>query len=518
MLTYFHRFRIPFAFASAILALTLAGFLAFRSVIAAGQSASMVQHTYDVLIELDRLSQSVARIKTDSRTYALGGLLRDLSSENALNAEIHLQNIAALTKDNAEQQASLPLLRAAIDGVRHAAAKLLSGASQSIILDRTDIAKAEAAVARFDAIVAKFKGREFVLLQQRRQEAEKNQWESLTLLFVGMAVGLLITISAGLGTIRDMHRRARAEAQLHVEKELAQVTLSSIGDGVIRVDGSGCVTFLNQAAEMMTGWSEGEALGRPFASIFSMVDGTSGQRIRDRMQAAIEKGETLRLPENLALVRRDGTRIPIEDTVTPIRDRDGRVQGAVNVFRDATASRAILHSSQHDTLTGLPNRKLFQVCFQRAAEACAADNKRLAVLFLDLDGFKPINDRHGHAMGDLLLEGVAKRLRSCVRGNDVISRLSGDEFAVLLENIETPSDAGARAERILHRLSAAYAIKGNRLSVGASIGVAVFPDDATDFDTLLGNADSAMYRAKADGKNTYRLYSAEVIEVPARRA
>jgi diguanylate cyclase (GGDEF)-like protein len=214
------------------------------------------------------------------------------------------------------------------------------------------------------------------------------------------------------------------------------------------------------------------------------------------------------------LVRSDGSEIAIEDSTAPIRNRDGRIDGAVVVFRDVTAPRALAvalaHSAGHDTLTGLPNRTLLNDRLDHAIEGAARRQGRLAVLFLDLDAFKHINDSMGHTAGDELLQSVALRLKACVRNSDTVSRQGGDEFVVLLPEVTTPEGAGRSADKIVKALAVPHLIRGMPLTVTVSVGISLYPDDASCTEKLLQYADLAMYHAKQMGRNTHSFFEREL--------
>jgi diguanylate cyclase (GGDEF)-like protein/PAS domain S-box-containing protein len=300
------------------------------------------------------------------------------------------------------------------------------------------------------------------------------------------------------------------EDVLFLEKERAQVTLSCIGDAVACTDSSGNITFLNFVAEKMTGWSLQEATGRPVTEALRILDASSREPTPDPMEMAIRQNRTVHLPPNCILIRRDGFETPIEDSVAPIRDRGGQATGAVIVFRDVSAARAmavqIAHSAQHDFLTGLPNRMLLNDRVSQAIAAAPRHLKKVAVLFLDLDGFKHINDSLGHPVGDKLLQAIAKRLVDCVRKSDTVSRQGGDEFVVLLSEVEQSDDPGTTARRMLQAVGGRHSIDRHDLHVTASIGVSVYPDDGLDAETLIKNADTAMYQAKENGRQSYQFF------------
>jgi diguanylate cyclase (GGDEF)-like protein/PAS domain S-box-containing protein len=306
-----------------------------------------------------------------------------------------------------------------------------------------------------------------------------------------------------------IERKAMEEA-LFVEKERAQVTLNCIGDAVACTDSSGNITFLNLVAEKMTGWSLQQASGLPMAEVLRILDAGSRETTPNPMEIAVGQNQTVHLPLNSILIRRDGFEIPIEDSVSPIHDREGNPTGAVIVFRDVSAARAmalqIVHSAEHDFLTGLPNRMLLNDRLSQAITLAPRHFKKVAVLFLDLDGFKHINDSLGHPTGDKLLQSIGKRLVECVRGSDTVSRQGGDEFVVLLSEVERSEDTAITARRMLQAVAEAHSIDQHDLHVTTSIGVSVYPDDGLDAETLIKNADTAMYQAKENGRQSYQFF------------
>jgi diguanylate cyclase (GGDEF)-like protein len=216
------------------------------------------------------------------------------------------------------------------------------------------------------------------------------------------------------------------------------------------------------------------------------------------------------LAANCILIRRDGSESAIEDSAAPIHDRLGSIAGAVIVFHDVSVSKAMVSEmarlAQHDALTDLPNRTLLKDRLSQAIAAARRNDTNVAVLFLDLDGFKHINDSLGHDVGDRLLRSVAARLVSAVRGTDTVARQGGDEFVMLLTEMKHAEDAGIAAKKILITLAAPHKFHPRDLRVSASIGVSTYPQDGEDADTLLKNADTAMYQAKANGPNSYQFF------------
>ena len=313
-----------------------------------------------------------------------------------------------------------------------------------------------------------------------------------------------------LRVLRYAVERKSTEDALFVEKERAQTTLNCIGDAVICTDFSGNITFLNVVTEKMTGWLGQEAEGRPVTEVFRILDATSCETIPIPMGIALGQNRTLQLPSNCILIRRDGAEMPIEGSVAPIHNRRGNVTGGVIVLRDASAARAVSlqmsHSAEHDFLTGLPNRMLLNDRVTQAIVLARRHAKQAAVMFLDLDGFKHINDSLGHSVGDRLLQSVARRLVDCARASDSVSRQGGDEFIVLLSEMQHPEDAAIAARRMLQAVAEPHSIGQHDFHITASIGVSIYPDDGLDAETLIKNADTAMYQVKENGRQNYQYF------------
>ena len=308
-------------------------------------------------------------------------------------------------------------------------------------------------------------------------------------------------------------RAENAEA-LFEEKERAQVTLNSIGDAVVSTNFWGRVTFMNVVAERMTGWSLAEASGRSLEDVFRLVDGTHRKQTPSPTVRAIIEDSTVGLGTDCMLIRRDGAELAVETSAAPIHDRQGGVVGAVMVVHDVTVARELAHKlarlALHDSLTDVPNRTLLSDRLDQAMVRAQRSGNFVALLYIDLDRFKHINDSLGHAVGDQLLKSVARRLLACVRSSDTVSRQGGDEFLILLEDIVQAQDAAFCAEKIIAALDAPHRIGNHDLHLTASIGIATFPGDATEADSLLRNADFAMYQAKYSGRNNYQFFKPEM--------
>jgi diguanylate cyclase (GGDEF)-like protein/PAS domain S-box-containing protein len=315
-------------------------------------------------------------------------------------------------------------------------------------------------------------------------------------------------------SLRNVIERMKVEQKLFAVQARAQITLNSIADAVVSVDMHGRVDYLNVAAELMTGWKRDEAKGRPIAEVLVMVDGDGASPVVSPVEAVLRAGEVGGLSGEVVLVDRQGNRRRIEDSAAPILDWDGQIMGAVMVFRDVSDTVALTtkmkHLAQHDFLTNLPNRVLLNDRITQAIASARRSNTCPALLFLDLDKFKHINDSLGHAVGDHLLQAVAARLLDCVRTSDTVSRHGGDEFVILLANERRAQDAALAAEKILIAMSTPFPIDGHQLHTSTSIGISVFPLDGPDAAALIKNADTAMYHAKERGRNGYQFFRHEM--------
>ena len=311
--------------------------------------------------------------------------------------------------------------------------------------------------------------------------------------------------------LRNMLERASNAEALFREKERAQVTLNSIGDAVVCTDVSGKITFLNPIAEALSGWSADQAVGRPFVQVFRIIDVSDHRHAVDPMALAIETNKALNLPQGSILIRRDGMESAIEDSTAPIHDRRGRVTGGVMVFHDVTQARAMAqkmsHLAQYDYLTDLPNRLLFNDRVSQAICAAHRHRQKLAVLFVDVDRFKHVNDSLGHAIGDKLLLSIAQRLTASVRSSDTISRQGGDEFVILLSSVAHAADAALSAQKILTVAAMPHRVAEHDMQITLSVGISIFPEDGTDAETLLKNADIAMLSAKDNGRDNYQFFT-----------
>jgi diguanylate cyclase (GGDEF)-like protein/PAS domain S-box-containing protein len=313
------------------------------------------------------------------------------------------------------------------------------------------------------------------------------------------------------GTVTDISERKSSEQRFYEEKERAEVTLQSIADAVITTDRNGTVDYLNPIAEKMTGWASDEACGRNVTEIVKLVKDGTHEAIEDPVSAALASGDPIHLADQSALVSRRGLEVPIQATVAPIRDRAGQTAGAVIVFSDVSRERRmkrlLSYQAAHDALTGLINRREFESRLNSAIESARADrNVRHAMVYVDLDQFKVVNDTCGHPAGDQLLRQVTGLLQTRVRANDVLARLGGDEFGVLLEYC-TPDQALRIADSLRQAIrDLRFQWGTNTMQIGASIGIVQIDQQTETVATLLSAADIACYSAKDGGRNRVQVY------------
>jgi diguanylate cyclase (GGDEF)-like protein/PAS domain S-box-containing protein len=321
--------------------------------------------------------------------------------------------------------------------------------------------------------------------------------------------------------VEDISQRKQYEEALFRERELAEVTLNSIGDAVIAADMDLRVTSLNPIAEGLTGWSAAEARGRPMDEVFRLRDVRTGAALANPLRTAIEHNAIVELEGKAVLLHRNGFETPIEDSSAPIHDHAGHAIGGVLVFRDVSETRALalkmIHLTQLDTLTGLPNRSQMQGQIEQVVATARRRQQRCALLYIDVDHFKRINDQHGPANGDRVLRALAAQLRQALQDDDLLCRHHGDEFVVVLPQVEAPGQAASIAQRLIAH-GERTAVPGlPELALRLSVGISLCPDDAADADALLRNADSAMYEVKVGGRHSYRFFTSSMNERAASR-
>lgn len=377
------------------------------------------------------------------------------------------------------------------------------------VLTRKALPSQNAVIAELDKLL--------VAQKQGIAAASRNADKAYRQAYLSTAVLAIAGLLVGIGIVRWVGRAvARAEAALFREKELAEITLQSIGDAVITTDSKGCIDVLNPVAERLTGWDATRARGRPLADVFRAFSERDGSPFV--LPAA---GEARALPADILLEDRDQNRIHVEGSLAAIKDRAGHIIGTVLSFRDVTHAHELAlqlsWQATHDALTNLYNRREFERRLQELLNDARRTASQHALIYIDLDQFKVVNDTCGHKAGDELLRQLAGMLEGRLRRSDMLARLGGDEFGVLLEGC-----SGAEAERIAGGIRAAIAgyrfIWGARLfDISASIGVVAIDTDAAGMAALLSAADAACYAAKDGGRNRVHVYQPDDAELRQRR-
>ena len=324
-----------------------------------------------------------------------------------------------------------------------------------------------------------------------------------------------------VGVELDITERKLYEEALFREKESAQITLQSIGDGVITTDANSVIDYINPVAEELTGWRLEDAMGRPVEEVFRAFHEETCEPLENPLTVAIRRVRPIKSVRPMLLIRRDGNELYVESTASPIRDGSGHVAGGVLVFHDVSESRELnrrlSYHASHDLLTGLVNRREFEARLERALKSAKAREASYALCYIDLDRFKIVNDTCGHSAGDALLGQVGALLKSKVRWRDTLARLGGDEFAVLLESCSL--DEAMRTAEVLREAvrNFRFTWEDRVFRLGASIGVVPIAADNEDVASILSAADSACAAAKEAGRNRVHSFAENDIELMRRR-
>ncbi|MBC8506905.1 MAG: diguanylate cyclase [Anaerolineales bacterium] len=281
--------------------------------------------------------------------------------------------------------------------------------------------------------------------------------------------------------------------------------INSMGDGLVAVDNDGIIRLINPIGEILTGWPSADVMGQNISQIYKVRDLEQGISLkRIPLLKVFEEKDTFSVQNRFLLARRDGTHIPISETATPIVDKEGKLVGAILVFREISdsldAESRIEYLATHDYLTGLPNRRLFIDRLDMALTQSRREYQKLGILFIDLNDFKPMNDAYGHEFGDAVLKRVARELLGSVRESDTVARIGGDEFAIILTNLNDRKDLLPAISKVIKTFKQSLTIKGRLTEISISVGDALYPDDAEDIDVLLDHADKLMYAHKIETK------------------
>jgi diguanylate cyclase (GGDEF)-like protein/PAS domain S-box-containing protein len=310
--------------------------------------------------------------------------------------------------------------------------------------------------------------------------------------------------------IRDITQQKEMQHALHVEHALLKVTMDSIGDAVLTTDNNGLVQYLNPVAEQLTGWKADEAIGQPSEKIFRVINEKTRKPCLNPVAMCLSENSIVALADETLLMSRDGQEYGIEESASPIRDVDGQTLGVVMVFHDVSEQRKVANEmsyrASHDTLTGLSNRSEFEQALKRFVDNNREPDQINALMYIDLDQFKIVNDSCGHSAGDLVLQDVAKLMKNCVRSSDLIARIGGDEFAIILSKCDTEKSMKI-AKKICKSVSDYRFHHDNKIfKIGASVGLVMINTNWESEARLMEAADSACYQAKRTGRGRVHLY------------
>lgn len=387
----------------------------------------------------------------------------------------------------------------------------------TLLLDEEWFAARQLLVAEGVTLQNEFQESLYLLLESKRaaltvEAAKASESARNAILFI-VGVGVLVLLSGGLVAWLVTRQVARTENALQVEKELAQVTLHSIGDGVITTDAQQRVEYLNPIAEHYTGWSTAEARGRPLAEIFHVTDERTGGQSYPQAPASSSAGPDAPEAVSVRLLDRSGRECPIRYSQAPIRSRDGSEVGTIVVFHDISQIRAmaqqLIWQASHDALTGLVNRREFERRLADLIETARNKDREHALMFMDLDNFKAVNDTCGHAAGDELLRQLTAVMMTRMRGSDTLARLGGDEFGALLESC--PPEQAVRIANAMRETIREFRFvwENKTFSVGVSIGLVPIAGDSGELDSVnavLSAADACCYEAKNKGRDRVQVY------------
>jgi diguanylate cyclase (GGDEF)-like protein/PAS domain S-box-containing protein len=507
--------------------------VSFRGLAVSGESEVWVRHTHRVLETLQDLLLAADGVDSSAREYGLTGQASYLQSYRAekLSVEQDQATLRQLTSDNPVQQPRLA-------GLEWLVSQKILRAETIIRLQGTDSFDAVEEAGKsgaddvlddqFQRSVRDVRAEELRLLVLRDADAKGRLAVVKALLIAATSMGLLIAALAGWGHYRETAKHNLVWVALHNSEEKYRSLLDGIDDyAVFLLDPDGTVVSWNAGAERMHGYTAGEIVGQNFSHLFPAEDVK-----RRRPQMILRLAETReRYQAEIPRVRQDGSVFMGEVAVTALRDSSGKLRGFSKISRDLTGridaennlvavKKQIVdlaHLAEHDLLTGLPNRMLLNDRIDQGISLAHRHSGKVAVLFLDLDGFKHVNDSLGHSMGDELLRSVAKRLLACVRSPDTVSRNGGDEFILVLQDMKQPNQAAITARRVLKALADPHKVGQLDLHVTASIGVSVYPEDGPDAETLIKNADTAMYQAKASGRQNFQFFTPQMNDSAVER-
>jgi diguanylate cyclase (GGDEF)-like protein/PAS domain S-box-containing protein len=512
------RYMLPVGFCLALVllvAITAAGLSRMETINQRMQGIIHDQHVKTGLI-------SVMLRTTRERSQIIGSLFEvedsaargeALRRYDVLGGEFSaaVGQLRALALSPEEQQA-LDRSLAAADKTRAVRDRVMT-----LLLNEEWFAARQLLVAEGVTLQNEFQESLYLLLESKRaaltvEAAKASESARNAILFI-VGVGMLVLLSGGLVAWLVTRQVTRTENALQNEKELAQVTLHSIGDGVITTDAQERVEYLNPIAEHYTGWSTEQARGRPLAEVFRVADERAGRQPDFQSMAPGSAGQDAPEAVSVQLLDRSGHECPIRYSQAPIRSRDGSTVGTIVVFHDISQIRAmaqqLIWQASHDALTGLVNRREFERRLSDLIDTARSKDREHALMFMDLDNFKAVNDTCGHAAGDELLRQLTAVMMTGMRGSDTLARLGGDEFGALLESC--PPEQAVRIANAMRETIREFRFvwENKTFSVGVSIGLVPIAGDSSELNNVnavLSAADACCYEAKNKGRDRVQVY------------
>ncbi|MEW5942937.1 MAG: EAL domain-containing protein [Pseudomonadota bacterium] len=460
----------------------------------ADQSANMVKQLEKANSELQQRASALAEAMTEE--------IRTNASRNRMLAAIVEQSSEAIITRDCND---------VITSWNNAAARMFGYLPEEAIgMSAAMLRPPESGTDGHDEALTRVKTPESVFIEARRIAKDG------AILDVAASVSPLYDEDGrhigAISIIRDITLQKRNEEALFEEKERAQVTLASIGDAVITTDARGRVEYLNLVAEELTGWHTEEASGLPLPEVFRIINEHTRNPVENPVEKCLREGRVVGLANHTLLINREGREVAIEDSAAPIRNRTGEIIGVVMVFHDVSKARTLAKrlswQANHDMLTGLSNRFAFENRLNHLIAGALEDNQQHALLYLDLDQFKVVNDTCGHMAGDELLKQLGILLQGKMRESDMLARLGGDEFGVLLLNCPI-----GQARRIANEIRNAvqdyrFSWRDKSFAIGVSIGVVSIHAGSHQLADVLSKADVACYAAKEAGRNRVHVYEA----------
>lgn len=344
-------------------------------------------------------------------------------------------------------------------------------------------------------------------IKQALQRAETSYSKAGSLLIILGGIAVILLIAIAFKVFRIMRVSAQA---LHDEKDRLRVTLHSIGDGVIATDSNGVIEYINPAAEQLTGWGKDAAHGKNLFEIFNVISTSTEMPVVTTISELVDESRITDLHHHSLLQRKDGTTRAVDYTASAIHHNDGTISGYVTIFRDESELREMAHhlshQATHDPLTNLSNRREFEHRLELQLNQDGIRNSEHVLCYLDLDRFKIVNDTCGHAAGDELLKQIVILFKHRIRCNDLLARIGGDEFGLLLENCPVERALGITEEIRKSVQYYRFVWKGQSFQIGVSIGMVVIDTRWNNLQELLAAADAACYAAKEGGRNRIHLY------------